>query len=121
MAPKLAGTIRIENGSITIDGDELPWYVAAGSISVDLTDTKGDIDRVTLTLYADHVEVDHGRKPEAVPDQVFSNEGERLLSGAVCGNHQPKQHRDGKPPWCKTCGLTKTGYEPVFRIKGDRP
>lgn len=24
-----------------------------------------------------------------------------------CSDHKPVQHRDGKPPWCKECGLTK--------------
>lgn len=23
-----------------------------------------------------------------------------------CNNHNPVQHRDGKPPWCDRCGLT---------------
>lgn len=31
-------------------------------------------------------------------------------------NHQPIQHRDGKPPWCPTCGLTAEGTEPVSRL-----
>ena len=30
-----------------------------------------------------------------------------------CPDHRPVQHRDGKPPWCKTCGLTAYGVEPV--------
>ena len=30
-----------------------------------------------------------------------------------CPDHKPVQHRDGKPPWCKTCGLTAAGHEPV--------
>lgn len=28
-------------------------------------------------------------------------------------DHKPVQHRDGKQPWCKTCGLTSTGQEPA--------
>lgn len=30
-----------------------------------------------------------------------------------CPDHRPAQHRDGKPPWCSTCGLTAGGLEPV--------
>lgn len=30
-----------------------------------------------------------------------------------CGDHKPVQHRDGKPPWCKRCGLTASFTEPV--------
>lgn len=29
-----------------------------------------------------------------------------------CNNHNPVQHRDGKPPWCKACGLTKDYRRP---------
>lgn len=28
--------------------------------------------------------------------------------------HKPKQHRDGKPPWCDACGLTETYEVPYF-------
>lgn len=34
----------------------------------------------------------------------------------VCSNHNPIQHRDGKPPWCRICGLTADGKEPKSRI-----
>ena len=27
----------------------------------------------------------------------------------TCTAHNPVQHRDGKPPWCNTCGLTANG------------
>lgn len=33
--------------------------------------------------------------------------------------HKPVQHRDGKEPWCKTCGLTKAYEQPKSRF--DRP
>lgn len=26
-----------------------------------------------------------------------------------CANHTPTQHRDGKAPWCNTCGKTASG------------
>jgi hypothetical protein len=67
VAPKLAGTIRIEDRRILIDGQELPWYVAESSISVDLN-SRGDLDQVTLTLYAEHVEVDHATPPRRPSD-----------------------------------------------------
>lgn len=37
-----------------------------------------------------------------------------------CPDHKPVQHRDGKPPWCRTCGLTADGTRPVSGIS-DRP
>lgn len=30
-----------------------------------------------------------------------------------CENHKPVQHRDGKPPWCRECGLDKNYQEPI--------
>jgi hypothetical protein len=32
-------------------------------------------------------------------------------------NHGVVQHRDGKPPWCPTCGLTAEGEVPVSRFE----
>lgn len=37
-----------------------------------------------------------------------------------CPDHQPVQHRDGKPPWCKTCGLTAYGVVPVGLFDRER-
>lgn len=31
--------------------------------------------------------------------------------------HNPVPHRDGKPPWCKHCGLTKDYVEPTSRFE----
>lgn len=33
-----------------------------------------------------------------------------------CSNHKPVQHRDGKPPWCKECGLTANNTIPKSRF-----
>lgn len=37
----------------------------------------------------------------------------RAETESVCANHIPVQHRDGKPPWCPTCGLTANFQPPV--------
>ena len=34
----------------------------------------------------------------------------------VCTDHKPIQHRDGKPPWCRECGLTKDFKEPKSKF-----
>lgn len=34
------------------------------------------------------------------------------LAASACSEHRPVQHRDGKPPWCPSCGLTADGYTP---------
>lgn len=40
---------------------------------------------------------------------------ERQLDVDECrrsDKHKPVQHRDGKPAWCKACGLTEVGFDP---------
>lgn len=36
-------------------------------------------------------------------------------------DHKPVQHRDGKPPWCRTCGLDENFKDPVAAIPGTLP
>ena len=36
-----------------------------------------------------------------------------------CLDHRPVQHRDARPPWCKACGLTADGREPVGLLDKD--
>lgn len=35
----------------------------------------------------------------------------------ACTAHRPTQHRDGKPPWCRACGLDAAGTKPPSRIR----
>lgn len=35
------------------------------------------------------------------------------LAGIDCPDHKPRQHRDGKPPWCRECGLTANFEMPI--------
>lgn len=39
----------------------------------------------------------------------------------VCQDHRPVQHRDGKPAWCRNCGLTADFQEPVSRLGSVKP
>lgn len=39
----------------------------------------------------------------------------------LCMNHIPLQHRDGKEPWCRRCGLNKDYDEPRQIQFGHRP
>lgn len=34
---------------------------------------------------------------------------------SVCPNHRPRQHRDGKPPWCEICRATASAPAPTHR------
>lgn len=37
---------------------------------------------------------------------------EHLKANPPCADHIPVQHRDGKPPWCTNCKLTKDWKDP---------
>jgi len=57
VTPHMAGHIAIERNRVTIDGQPFPWYIAGGSIFVDVDHT--DIPSVTLKILADRVTVDN--------------------------------------------------------------
>lgn len=40
--------------------------------------------------------------------KIFAGE-RRDPSMRVCGDHNPVQHRDMKPPWCNKCGRDASG------------
>lgn len=47
---------------------------------------------------------------------ISSREEKLMTQEKMCPNHKPIQHRDGKPPWCRECGLTANGTVPKSRI-----
>ncbi|MGX9348141.1 hypothetical protein [Microbacterium sp. KNMS] len=49
---------------------------------------------------------------------VARHRGQEEGAAAVlaCESHRPVQHRDGKPPWCNSCGLTAAGHQPSSRF-----
>ena len=109
--PKLANTIEVKrrgsNVTLTIDGQEFGWYLADQPITT--TTDPHDLGTVNLTLLADHV----------IIDDDFGTPVGPASSDIDCRKHQPRQHRDGKPPWCNTCGLTSEGFEPRSRLTKD--
>jgi hypothetical protein len=103
--PKLAKTIDINRRgrqvTLTIDGEEFTWYLAAEPITT--TVEPEGYGTVNLTLIAEHVTIDDDAgTPTGAP-----------TSDIDCTHHQARQHRDGKEPWCNECGLTEDGREPV--------
>lgn len=36
----------------------------------------------------------------------------QYVAAACPGEHELRQHRDRRPPWCPACGLTALGYPP---------
>lgn len=37
---------------------------------------------------------------------------DELNANPPCSDHIPRQHRDAKPPWCPSCGLTANWSNP---------
>jgi hypothetical protein len=66
-----------------------------------------------------------GTPSEPVERQVQYDDGEWsrevVVEPVEHHDHQPVQHRDGKPPWCNECGLTAQGEVPVSRIGKLKP
>lgn len=107
--PKLAKSIEVkcvgDRVSLTIDGEEFGYYLARDPITT--TTELNEFGTVSLTLVAERVTVE---------DDTGHPVGART-SDIDCSDHQPQQHRDGKPPWCNHCGLTSDGREPVSRFR----
>lgn len=40
-----------------------------------------------------------------------------LRANPPCDNHIPLQHRDRKPPWCSSCGLTADWANPHQKLE----
>lgn len=52
------------------------------------------------------------------PDRSVQDRLARLFASCVeAGTHNPRQHRDGKPPWCRVCGLTTAGKVPISYLE----
>lgn len=49
-------------------------------------------------------------------DQAQPTEDHPTIAQPFCMDHHPTQHRDGKPPWCKQCGMDAVGNEPKGRL-----
>jgi hypothetical protein len=106
--PKLAKTIDIKRTgnrvALTIDGEEFRWYLADEPLTT--TTEARNLGTVNLTLIAERVTIDDDLGAPVGP----------ASSDIDCRNHQPRQHRDGKPPWCNECGLTESGEEPQSHV-----
>lgn len=108
--PKLAKTLDVKRRgrtvTLTIDGEEFAWYLADEPITHTM-ESKA-VSTVNLTLVAEHVTIDDDLDPGVPVGQV--------TSAIDCRQHQARQHRDGKAPWCNECGLTENGQEPASRF-----
>lgn len=66
--PEFAKQVKIErvgkDASITIDGDEFPWYIAENGIVVE---PGGEMPSVTIKLLAEDVKVSHSLPGTTTP------------------------------------------------------
>lgn len=72
----------------------------------------GDTTRTAGTCSSCHRDVDE--KPTR--SCTTREQHDDVHPEQACTDHKPVQHRDGKPPWCKECGLTAAGVEPKSRL-----
>lgn len=82
-------------------GDNPPARVGTAEVEAKLTST------------ADGITIHAGT---AITDALHQA-ADAIAEG--CPNHQARQHRDGREPWCNECHLTEDGRDPV-RIGGAR-
>jgi len=88
-----------------------------------LRDAADHLRREEYHLYADRVTIaaEDLKALRRIVDEQEAREAEPIEAGEPeCDEHAPVQHRDGREPWCKKCGLTKAGRKPVSRL-GRRP
>lgn len=76
-----------------------------GLIGAEFVKIRDDFTRVTAHIEETDAELMRGL---SVDDR---------LAAAECSDHKPRQHRDGKPPWCRKCGLTAAGLVPISALK----
>lgn len=95
---KLAQHIDLNTDTkvLTIDGEPFGYYLADEPVIV--TIDSNSIPTIDIRLIAEHITV------SPAPD---------------AHDHQPVQHRDGKPPWCAACGLTTDGSVPLSSFDTD--
>lgn len=66
--------------------------------------------KIFVETLIDSLEVHLKRRPtdSEIVAYILGTPEERLkiLDKPVCVNHKPRQHRDGKSPWCEACGMT---------------
>lgn len=60
--------------------------------------------------------IPHNGPPHPLTECHLARCGRDAPPAKACTNHKPVQHRDGKEPWCKECGLTARGFEPHSRL-----
>ena len=92
---ELASTYDIKPGEYPkIDGVVIPWYLQADGPRVEAPTDQADFGMHILWL---PVIID-------APLPAYTVKKPGVPPSTPCQEHNPVQHRDQKPPWCKECG-----------------
>lgn len=76
-------------------------------------DTLGDAAEALAALASDLWRVDEEMAGGLADSRTKMEQRSAVLKQCVdSGLHNPTQHRDGKPAWCKACQLTSGGFDP---------
>lgn len=76
---------------------------------IELGDQPERLEEVVTAVAAALARESSGNLPTGLITDGPADETGHVPKVAVCTDHQPKQHRDGKPPWCQACGRTAGG------------
>lgn len=96
---KIAGRIVLSDEGLSIDGEPFPWHVGT-----DISVGEGPLRGVVVEIFCEEIFI------ESIPKHC----------SVGCEDHRPVQHRDARPPWCKSCGLTSDGQVPTSKLKETR-
>lgn len=119
----LLGTIYADTGlDITLTRFSTNWSITTPGLSFGSTKPgRGEFGELWHTLNTFASGYRHGKtelSASIMATGVLSHPemtAEELVEevGLLCPDHKPRQHRDGKPPWCKLCRLTAEGKVPT--------
>lgn len=93
---------------VRVDGSDVLNEVGEASIpitaDVDATRSGVGVLRVDMVNLATLL--------RSVADSLSPDQQHTAPEAVPAHDHKPVQHRDGKPPWCKICGLTASFHVP---------
>lgn len=132
------GTDHEGDSTTLITGpDEKPYIIAKPNDTVGLTRLIRALTRARthmiqnrgaqpLIEVPDWLKADR-TKPRPRPDEIIDNGPDQMPTHWAMDHefliaeheHKPRQHRDGRPPWCDACGLTEEHRLAISRINGE--
>lgn len=107
--PKIAKSYEITDREIRVDGELFPYYVHEDGPRIEPA-FDGELTTLWLPIIVDQRCPKLGAPESSRTVQIEEIEAPSGESWSIEPHeHDPVQHRDGKPPWCNTCKRTADG------------